>query len=455
MTIMPNTKNLAKSIRTAARSVLSVAPEVLDVERADQVLSEAATAAKRGYFTPQEDEQLRIVFAKYLLARNVLHEAVNELIPFAFEESVPSPLREQAFLVGYAAGTLLVNSATFILEHAQQSPVLKEKLDEAEPRFGIPRKKFTHIYESLSSPTNLIAMHKSQKFIRSHADELRKLATSDTLQKVVTLLENNPIRYPGLTGGILARIRYRWYSLLRRNISGYRQAFFAVLEGSGRVISELENPLHEKLLTPEIQAEIHSHLQPGDLFVTRHHQAVSNLFLPGFWPHAALYIGTLENRQQLGISCSEEILKRCSGEIEVLEAKKDGVLFRPLKETFHVDCVSIIRPQLNQEQLRECIESVLTHEGKLYDFSFDFTRADRMVCTEVIYRAYEGVGPIQLPLTERAGRLTLSAEDLLQQAVKNDGFDVVGVFGIGPATTHPIFGEQARTLVQDSLAPAT
>jgi len=32
----------------------------------------------------------------------------------------------------------------------------------------------------------------------------------------------------------------------------------------------------------------------------------------------------------------------------------------------------------------------LTHEGKPYNFDFDFTRSGRMVCTQVVYRSYEG-----------------------------------------------------------------
>ena len=58
----------------------------------------------------------------------------------------------------------------------------------------------------------------------------------------------------------------------------------------------------------------------------------------------------------------------------------------------------------------------------------DFSRSDRLVCTEVVYRSYEGSGNIKFSLTRRAGRLTLSAEDLLQKAVDADGFDILAVY---------------------------
>ena len=40
-------------------------------------------------------------------------------------------------------------------------------------------------------------------------------------------------------------------------------------------------------------------LQPGDVLVTRHDHAFTNLFLPGYWPHAALYLGPGEQLQPL------------------------------------------------------------------------------------------------------------------------------------------------------------
>ncbi len=84
---------------------------------------------------------------------------------------------------------------------------------------------------------------------------------------------------------------------------------------------------------------------------------------------------------------------------------------------------------LGPEQIARALAQAATHEGKLYDFDFDFFRADRLVCTEVVYRAYDGIGDLHFELTRRTGRLTLSAEDLVKMAVENRGFRPVAVFG--------------------------
>ena len=36
------------------------------------------------------------------------------------------------------------------------------------------------------------------------------------------------------------------------------------------------------------------------------------------------------------------------------------------------------------------IKQAFRHHHKAYDFEFDFSTADRVVCTELVYRAYQG-----------------------------------------------------------------
>jgi len=147
------------------------------------------------------------------------------------------------------------------------------------------------------------------------------------------------------------------------------------------------------------------------------------------------------------IEIDSEREARWSGDRRVLEALKDGVLFRPLEQTLAVDAVAVIRPQLHEADLARAIERAVRHEGKLYDSDIDFFRSDRLVCTEAMYRAFDGIGPVRLTLTERSGRPTLSAEDLLDLAVDSRGFDPIAVCGAPTCPETLIAGAGARDAI--------
>ena len=50
------------------------------------------------------------------------------------------------------------------------------------------------------------------------------------------------------------------------------------------------------LITEEDLDKMRKSLAPGDILLERRNWYLSNAGLPGFWPHAALYIGTLDER---------------------------------------------------------------------------------------------------------------------------------------------------------------
>ena len=203
----------------------------------------------------------------------------------------------------------------------------------------------------------------------------------------------------------------------------------AVLEGVGRTASEIAD-LKNKSVTDDVRASIAAFLQPGDVIITRHAKALTNLFIPGFWPHSALYIGTREQAMNSGIDISASVDSLWKGDICVLEARKDGVRLRPLTDTLSVDKFVVLRPNLDPVTIVQAIGRALLHQGKMYNFDFDFFNSDRVVCTELIYRAYDGLGGLNIPLLERAGRKTLSAEDLLDFALDTSTLDPVAIFGV-------------------------
>ncbi|MFT7172265.1 MAG: hypothetical protein ACI9NQ_000474 [Paracoccaceae bacterium] len=399
----------------------------LALPRHDKLLTELAdadAAQTRGYYLPDEDERLREVYRQYLGARATLWQTIHDLRPHLKGEDL------RIFALAFSAASMLMRSAGFVIELAKARPVVWAKLDEAEPRYGLPRKTFTRIYQSLSSPSWGLRYRQSRKFYEKHRTSIHKALSEDRLADLIPWLEEEEphfdARKRSLWSGI---VTYRLYSLNRRTSSGYTKVMFHLFRLSGSAIAEIKQPFvkpsgSEKRVTPEVREQIRDLLKPGDVFVTRHDDALSNLFLPGFWPHAALYIGTPSERRELGVPDQGD------DSLTVLEAKKDGVKLRQLRETLAVDAFVVLRPKVTREELKAALTRALTHEGKLYDFIFDFRKSERLACTEVVYRSFHGIGPWQLELTKRSGHLALSAEDLMQQGLAKGLFEVVLIYGV-------------------------
>ncbi|MEM7167324.1 MAG: YiiX/YebB-like N1pC/P60 family cysteine hydrolase [Planctomycetota bacterium] len=444
-------------VSRCARSLLAIAPTVVGDEEIDILRGTLESGIARGYFTPDEDHHLRHRFAQYLTARAVLLGTIEELRPLVFGRvRLPDgPEQWRAFAVGYAASCLLVRAGRAIVGDLAVHDLARKKLNEPAPEYGIAAGQFTGLYRSLTRPKHAWRLLAAREFAAGHREHLEALRGEPRYDEILTLIDLSEAALQMDTSEYVAgRLRYQRHSWLRRHASALQRATFALLEGSGRVVSEIHWPWYRKRLNKTVVRKLGELLQPGDVMITRHNDAMTNLFLPGFWPHAALHIGLPPARESLGIRANPDVAERWTGEIRVLEARKDGVLLRELPDTLSVDAVAVLRPRLADEQIAEALSRALEHEGKDYDFSFDFFHADRLVCTEVVYRGFDGVGGLQLELTERARRMTLSAEDLLQRGVDGKGWDIVAVFGTPRSRRRIVTGEKARELVAATLAPS-
>ena len=93
----------------------------------------------------------------------------------------------------------------------------------------------------------------------------------------------------------------------------------------------------------------------------------------------------------------------------------------------HINRLLVLRPKVNRDERTHALANVFLFLGDEYDFKFDFADASKQVCTEVVYRAFDGKGPIQFSLVERAGHETLSADDIANNYLGAPGksFDFV------------------------------
>ena len=396
--------NAAAKLRpsTDLQTILAAYAALPTAKEMAKLASDGKAAEKRGYYNPVEDERLRDAYARYLAVRVSLWEVIRSHQAAAGRlQRAPATANAEDFRdfsIAFCAAEIIVRTGEYLINIAHERDIIWGKLDEGESRYGIKRKSFTRIYRQLTSAYRMHGFYRACDVFDQNKSAVLKAAPQE-IKTILTTL-NLPT---ASRGDHLHRYgRFVKHSVKRRQLSAWKKILFSLFEMTGSDIADLKIPFVKppqsaKRVTPEIVRTVKAQLQPGDVFVTRHDDAMSNLFLPGFWPHSALWLG--------------------AEDADILEARKDGVLLRQIEDTLQVDAFLVLRPKLNAAQIETALSRARSHTGKLYDFVFDFRTSDRLVCTEVVYRAYHGVGDVDFKLTLQAGRHCLSAEELINQGL--------------------------------------
>lgn len=419
ITMREDDSRLQNAVRTVEAAVLGIPlRENLSIE-----LAMAERAQQRGWFTPDEDEAVRACYSYYLSSRSALLTTLSQL-----EDTLKNNRRDWEsqlpyFVTAFAAACLTIRGSLFIIELAKKRPVIWKKLDEAESRYGLPRKTFTSLHKAATLPARRRQFSLAVTFYDEYREQIYALAENPLMAPLIEILKaEEPFMNRNADQVWRSRLFYQWFSFLRSNRSGYHKVMFQLFRWSGSAIAELRQPgiKHHgapKRINEAQRQQLLALARPGDVFITRHDDAMSNLFLPGFWPHAALHLGSPTDLVSLVGPLAAAVVSRYKPDHRFLEAKKDGVHFRSGEETLHVDACLLLRPPLGDPHMAEALLRALSHEGKLYDFLFDFRTTDRLACTEVIYRTFHGFGPVQFQLIQKAGRACIPAENMIDQAL--------------------------------------
>lgn len=201
------------------------------------------------------------------------------------------------------------------------------------------------------------------------------------------------------------------------------------------------------LVSPAQIAALPGRLLPGDVLLERREWFLSNLGLPGFWTHAALYVGTPEERRAFFDDAGVRALAREEGQPDgdldallaarepaaaaasrtpdaaghpprVLEAISEGVSFTTLEHSAAADSIAVLRPRLDRRARAVALLRAFHYAGRPYDFDFDFLTDASLVCSELVYKAYEpgpGMPGVRFPLEELVGRRIATPNGMARQ----------------------------------------
>lgn len=303
---------------------------------------------------------------------------------------------------------------------------MRKKLNEPDAKCELEADFFEELLGGYSSPGNYAGLVKGAWFWRAHRREIQKLAAAspEEWKWLPPIIRRELVVVRKRLFKVLAcRLRYDWRVFGRTVLQPVRSTRYNLRSQIAGACAGIRTTRHYMpALNRDIFTRLRPQLQPGDVLLIRAEQKLTSAILPGFWAHAALFVGGRADLEGLGVAEApavarflNRVAKQDAGNGCVIEAISPRVQISSLEFCFCADHVAVLRPRLSREQVRHVVSEAFGYVETPYDFEFDFNISTRMVCTGLIYRCFHKRGSVQFTLIKRMGRYTLSGDDIMNQ----------------------------------------
>lgn len=435
----------AKVVPTAKESLA-----LLRTLRASEVVVEEL-ARRRELFdrpadqplTPDEKMQLLDLWAT-AIDYEVTFDAVKDRFRHSWYSAKWNNDEAKAYVAAYAAYVGQQRMSMAIVEATTGKPAYETLLNEPHPEVGVGANHLDRVKKhALSAKAALV--------LRSGRDFLESL---DARFLEAGVLEEGPLK------DVVWHTREAWertdkaywrsgFKLWAQSTLGFaKDGFFGALFPVQKGVAEWMGdtrvaPQERALIKPEQLEALQKRMEPGDVLLARRNWYLSNIGLPGFWPHAELYSGTVAQLEQyfdgdpeirklwpagftkhLATEFPEKWREYTRPNLEdgqphaIIEAVSEGVVFASIFEGALADYVGVLRPRLTKVEKARAIERAFAARGKPYDFDFDFLSDETLVCSELVYKSYQAPSvegrSLHLELSKVAGRTTMPVNEFVR-----------------------------------------
>jgi hypothetical protein len=359
----------------------------------------------------------------------------------------------KSFLVTFASELSLFESSSTMLSLIGSNENVERFLNEARPERGIEAGSVTRMREELSGLTDLGRISAGKRYL-AYLEQVHQ-ARSEMAGESFSWLWDEVEHYVGLAErrGAVEAVSLSAASDFAPILRGVKRLSFPVQKEVAEWMGDtrLKRPAGQYLVSAAQAEEMEKALAPGDVLLSRKNWYLSNLGLPGFWPHAILYVGSNEALSSAfdtdpevlawvreasgrGIPFSEYVresyplawdrrarIEEDEPRLTVIEAVSEGVIQNSVYGASG-DFIAALRPRLSPRVKAQAIYKVFSFLDRPYDFDFDFATDHALVCTEVVWRAYRASGAgLDIDLRSIAGRLTLPANEIARSFLDDQG----------------------------------
>ena len=265
---------------------------------------ESIQSGQRGYFTPDEDDYVRQCLLIYRNYRLSIWDIIWRHKDFWREPVSVDGLK--GFIIAYAGALVLFGKSLKVIDVVENDPMLRAKMNEPDQKWGVEADFFEDVLRSYSSISNYLRMVGASIYFRRRRGMIRSMGLRDDADcgRLLPLIETERPQLRGKFWSIVQRRAKRdwrsaWRMLFRPVlVARYQpQAVVASIVAGTHV-----SPNHVQGLRDEHLTLLRDQLAPGDVLLCRADDKVTSALLPGFWAHAAIYVGDWADLERLGLA---------------------------------------------------------------------------------------------------------------------------------------------------------
>jgi len=354
-----------------------------------------------------------------------------------FYHQFPGDINFESFINYYSAFLVQSSRAVNFINIIERNKALATILNEAYPEYGMKQNSYTEFKNHFLHPSEAIEFGKLQFIYREYRPEINPYYSK------IAMLEGYNLSQ-GLDYGVKLSFDHAQSVVEKESFMLWFpiQKDFAEWMGTMRFFQKAK-----RLISAKDIEEIQKQLLPGDILFQRREWNFTNAGIPGYWTHAAFYVGDSVARSLLAEDESIKSWVRsrglASGSFEellatnyplayqqnvqldstqmaqtVLESLSPGVIFQTLATSLTCDGVGVLRPRLSNLEKAQAIFNSFQYFGRQYDYNFDFLTDSTMVCSELVYKSFEpseDYHGIPFHTENVAGRIMIPANKMVKQ----------------------------------------
>ena len=346
-------------------------------------------------------------------------------------------IRRRGIALSLSAALVLYDNYLLAVSLFEGDAKLRRILNEKDPGYAVRSAELAKVTLNYDSIANRARVRSAIKYYEKEAKRLKADAASDPeLDYAVTLIDQSPSfsmvkkwsplyvigRKLGFLGGATTD---SISGLEREGVSLFSMVF-------GNAVGLVETRKGKLYRKKSVVNDVRGNLRAGDILLEKTPFRLTDKLIPGYWGHAAVWIGGEDELKELGLWDHPLVMKyrREIGKGQlVVEALRSGVEMNTIEHFMNVDSIGIMRKtSATREDRARIVIQALRQVGKPYDFNFDVESKERVYCSKLVYLSYSG---INWPTKKSVGRTTFTPDDVAVKAVREGTLQLVTFYHDG------------------------